>query len=605
MATLASNASLRDALGWPRRARNHTGEKQPEDYLSRGFLANTTWDASTTPLSSDASWRLDWEADPSSAALGVDGALNDTGSNGTTFNSSDYEYDYEISLVTFYWEELAPPLVVYALTYLVGVVGNALIIFTICRYRHLKTTTNVFLASLATADLLLILICIPVKLARLFSFSWTLGAFMCKLIFYLQTLSAVCSVLTLTVMSVERYYAIVYPMRAHYRCTISQAKKVCALIWATSVVLAMPILRLQVHLPVGLRVRAFWCVRDFDSPVLWRGYETYMLVLVLLVPACVMAAAYAAICRTILRMVVQRRSITGKGQMYWKTSFGQDYLVTTLFARKLSGADEAPRLAAPGSGASGLQVELSRPFDLGSYILHNYDDASASSQVVSMLVVVVVLFVVCWAPILVVNVLKAYAVLPSYSTALKHVVSAAELLCYCNSCVNPIVYGFMSRNFRESFRQVLCCRKRTPRASFSRQMSLSVTRTSILRYNTDSRNTFETKKPSVEQQRHEQQTLIPAQLRAQLRAELEQRDADNDDDDQDNAFIEVMVSDGDSYGDNLRRKSIIANSELTRFSKGLRANTLPLTRTVNHHSQAVEEVMPGVPSGNVASSRKA
>lgn len=66
---------------------------------------------------------------------------------------------------------------------------------------------------------------------------------------------------------------------------------------------------------VGHRVKAFWCVRNFDAPLLWRGYETYMLVLVLLVPACVMAAAYAAICRTILRMVVQRRSITGKGQM--------------------------------------------------------------------------------------------------------------------------------------------------------------------------------------------------------------------------------------------------------------------------------------------------
>ncbi|XP_037796037.1 somatostatin receptor type 5-like [Penaeus monodon] len=113
-------------------------------------------------------------------------------------------------------------------------------------------------------------------------------------------------------------------------------------------------------------------------------------------------------------------------------------------------------------------------------------DDSEVHQVVSMLVVVVVLFVVCWAPILAVNVLKAYAVLPSYSPTLKHVVSAAELLSYCNSCVNPIVYGFMSRNFRESFRQVLCCRRRTPRASFSRQMSLSVTRTSILRYNTDS-----------------------------------------------------------------------------------------------------------------------
>lgn len=178
MTTLASNASLRDALGWPGRRRSHSGEDthadfvSPDDHVPRGFLGNTSWEASTTSLSSDAfassspSLRMAWEADPSGAALGVDAPLNDTGGNGTAFNSSDYEYDYDDSLGTFYWEELAPPLVVYALTYIVGVVGNALIIFTICRYRHLKTTTNVFLASLATADLLLILICIPVKVSR-------------------------------------------------------------------------------------------------------------------------------------------------------------------------------------------------------------------------------------------------------------------------------------------------------------------------------------------------------------------------------------------------------------------------------------------------------
>ncbi|KAG7172067.1 Somatostatin receptor type 5-like 1 [Homarus americanus] len=48
---------------------------------------------------------------------------------------------------------------------------------------------------------------------------------------------------------------------------------------------------------------------------------------------------------------------------------------------------------------------------------------------------------------------------PAYSTTLMHIVTATDLLSYCNSCVNPIVYGFMSRNFRESFWQVLCCRR--------------------------------------------------------------------------------------------------------------------------------------------------
>ncbi|XP_050734737.1 QRFP-like peptide receptor isoform X2 [Eriocheir sinensis] len=370
--------------------------------------------------------------------------LRGNGSNGdeNAWNETEYDYDYEKALNTFFWSQLAPALAVYSATYLVGVTGNGLIIFTICRFRRLKTTTNVFLASLASADLLLILLCIPVKLARLFSYSWTLGATMCKTLYFLQALSAICSVLTLTTMSIERYYAIVYPMRAQYRCTISQAKRLCVGLWLLSLLLASPVILMQVHMEVGSRVRAFWCVRDWDSPRLWRGYETYMMAVVLLLPASVMAAAYTAIGGAIVTMVARRRAITGKGQI----ADGGSLLNDNSRRRRRDAQD------------------------------------SEVLQVVSMLVVVVLLFVLCWSPVLVLNVLKAYSVVPTYSPTLKHVSTVADLLSYCNSCVNPFVYGFMSKNFRKSFKQVLCCRHGPPRPP----THLSLTRTSIMRHHSDS-----------------------------------------------------------------------------------------------------------------------
>ena len=48
-------------------------------------------------------------------------------------------------------------------TLLLGVIGNLLILISILGYKKMKSSTNVFLASLALADLLLCLICIPVK----------------------------------------------------------------------------------------------------------------------------------------------------------------------------------------------------------------------------------------------------------------------------------------------------------------------------------------------------------------------------------------------------------------------------------------------------------
>jgi hypothetical protein len=80
-------------------------------------------------------------------------------------SDADYEYDYDESHNIFNWSELVPTVVIYGVTMVFGIAGNSLIIFTICRYRRMKSTTNVFLASLASADLLLIIICIPVKVS--------------------------------------------------------------------------------------------------------------------------------------------------------------------------------------------------------------------------------------------------------------------------------------------------------------------------------------------------------------------------------------------------------------------------------------------------------
>jgi 7 transmembrane receptor (rhodopsin family) len=63
----------------------------------------------------------------------------------------------------------------------------------------------------------------------------------------MQNVSAICSVLTLTAMSIERYYAIVHPMKAQYLCTVSQAKKVISATWVLSFILAMPTLWIQVR----------------------------------------------------------------------------------------------------------------------------------------------------------------------------------------------------------------------------------------------------------------------------------------------------------------------------------------------------------------------
>ncbi|CAL1530145.1 unnamed protein product, partial [Lymnaea stagnalis] len=100
-----------------------------------------------------------------------------------------------------------------------------------------------------------------------------------------------------------------------------------------------------------------------------------------------------------------------------------------------------------------------------------------------MLVIVVVLFAICWGPILINNVLAAFGILnPLNYDYLKPMRAAFFLMSYMNSCVNPIVYAFMSKNFRQSFKLAICaCLKGKPFVRAYRfSTSISSTRMSVI-----------------------------------------------------------------------------------------------------------------------------
>eukprot|EP00094_Tigriopus_californicus_P009447 TCALIF_09110-PA protein Name:"Similar to MTNR1A Melatonin receptor type 1A (Homo sapiens)" AED:0.20 eAED:0.20 QI:46/0/0/1/0.5/0.33/3/0/202 len=188
-------------------------------------------------------------------------AVNLTLLNSTNASSEDYVYDYDIddALYDFDWMELGPSLCVYSITFLAGILGNLLILVSVIRHTHVKSSpVNVFLASLATADLMLIVICLPLKVFKLFTYTWTLGLFNCKLLYFMQSVSAIGSI----------------------------------------------------HLEVGVRYKAYWCVRDIDNPAKWRAQELYLLLIILVIPSVVMSFCYGKIIREVCQVVRQRSNLT-------------------------------------------------------------------------------------------------------------------------------------------------------------------------------------------------------------------------------------------------------------------------------------------------------
>lgn len=109
-------------------------------------------------------------------------------------------------------------------------------------------------------------------------------------------------------------------------------------------------------------------------------------------------------------------------------------------------------------------------------------------QVIKMLVAVVVLFIVCWAPILINNLLTSFDLLDRLNYGyLKPMRTAFHLLSYFNSCINPCVYGFLSANFRNSFRTALVSLLCRNRQKIQGDRGLSRTGTTSMSY---ARSTF-------------------------------------------------------------------------------------------------------------------
>jgi hypocretin (orexin) receptor 2 len=122
--------------------------------------------------------------------------------------------------------------------FLIGIIGNLLVVIVVAKNAHMRTITNIFIVNLAIGDFFVILICLPPSLINDITGNWWFGKTMCKIIPYIQYISVCVSVLTLTSISYERYYAIVYPLKL--KATKFRAKLIILFVWAIAIIINSP-----------------------------------------------------------------------------------------------------------------------------------------------------------------------------------------------------------------------------------------------------------------------------------------------------------------------------------------------------------------------------
>ncbi|XP_053246531.1 growth hormone secretagogue receptor type 1 [Podarcis raffonei] len=127
------------------------------------------------------------------------------------------------------------------LLFVVGILGNVMTMLVVSRFRDMRTTTNLYLSSMAFSDLLIFL-CMPLDLFRLWQYRpWNLGDLLCKLFQFVSESCTYSTILNITALSVERYLAVCFPLWAKVVITKGKVKLVILVLWAVSFASAGPI----------------------------------------------------------------------------------------------------------------------------------------------------------------------------------------------------------------------------------------------------------------------------------------------------------------------------------------------------------------------------
>ncbi|XP_072326293.1 C-X-C chemokine receptor type 3-like [Scyliorhinus torazame] len=128
--------------------------------------------------------------------------------------------------------------VLYSFVLLLGILGNALVILILGRYKRARRTiTDTFILHLAIADLLLVFT-LPFWAVEAVN-GWIFGHVMCKLIGAIFALNLYSSILFLVCISFDRYLAIVHAIHMYKRRKPVYIHATCLLVWVFCLLLAL------------------------------------------------------------------------------------------------------------------------------------------------------------------------------------------------------------------------------------------------------------------------------------------------------------------------------------------------------------------------------
>ncbi|XP_041949862.1 type-2 angiotensin II receptor [Alosa alosa] len=187
----------------------------------------------------------------------------------------------------------------YSVIFVLGFLGNVLVVCVLCRRSCRQTVANTYLVNLAMSDLLFLSGLPFWAVYYSLDYTWVFGWVMCKVCGGLLSLNVYASIFFITCMSVDRYRAIVHPFRSQSSRSVCRARAVSVAIWAIAALSTVPnIWFRQLHPLAALNVTG--CVMAYPSAEWYPAQALAKNTLGFLLPLTVIVTCYYRIGRHLL-----------------------------------------------------------------------------------------------------------------------------------------------------------------------------------------------------------------------------------------------------------------------------------------------------------------
>lgn len=227
-------------------------------------------------------------------ALVVDIALNGSQDSPSTNASSDLlGRDEAVARLE---------ITVLAFTFVAALLGNAAVLLALHRHRsrsrNKPSRMHLFMTHLSVADLVVALFQVLPQLCWEVTFRFWGPDFLCRLVKHLQVLGMFASTYVTLMMALDRYLAVCHPLRS-LQWSARRAHAMLAGAWLLSLVLSSPQYFIFSLSEVKPGSAVYDCWGHFAPPWGLRAYVTWVTTTIFILPLVLLALCYGLICRTI------------------------------------------------------------------------------------------------------------------------------------------------------------------------------------------------------------------------------------------------------------------------------------------------------------------